>query len=68
MNGIGMIRMYLKEYGYDGLYSEGGCACERDDLHPCDEDPSLCTAGYKVMGCQPECGMDCDWHIMDTPE
>jgi len=38
----------LKRDGYDGLYcSEGECACEIGDLHPCGEYCEECKPGYK---------------------
>jgi hypothetical protein len=53
-----IVRQWLKEHGYDGLYStaydEDGCGCELDDLFPCDGGSfSLCSlpccrAGYRA--------------------
>ena len=45
---IEMIRSYLKQYGYDGLYCPNGdCGCKVGDLIPCSTfDPEECSAGY----------------------
>jgi hypothetical protein len=58
---------YLKSNGYDGLYNdEGFCACELNDLAPC-EDLSFmeCKPGYKVPCIKSECenGGECKFHI-----
>jgi len=49
---IEMIRSYLKQYGYDGLYCPNGdCGCKARDLIPCSTfDPEECSAGYLVQG------------------
>lgn len=45
---IDMIRQYLTENGYDGLYSDD-CGCFVDDLAPCcGEGITHCSAGYKI--------------------
>lgn len=42
-----IVRAYLIEHGYDGLYSEeGGCACRTECLFCCDEIKSDCRAGH----------------------
>ena len=41
-----IVRWYLKENGYDGLYYEE-CGCEIDDLFPCGEPSLSCAAGYR---------------------
>jgi len=46
MNALEIVKKYLEENGYDGLYYPGECACENDDLAPCGEDISKCDAGY----------------------
>jgi hypothetical protein len=56
-----LIKQYLEENGYDGLYSiDGECGCENSDLFPCGYRPDDCTPGYKVP-CNCACGGD--WHI-----
>ena len=65
-----IIIKYLKENGYDGLYSEE-CGCRIDDLIPCcaGEWLASCEAGYKVP-CDPEtcpADGDCEWHIGPKP-
>jgi len=47
MDVIEIVDLYLKEHGYDGLYSEGLCACEAGDLAPCGQINGSCAAGYK---------------------
>lgn len=42
-----IVKKYLIENGYDGLYTDG-CGCLVDDLMPCDCDCSYCEAGYKL--------------------
>lgn len=67
-----MIREWLKENGYDGLYSDQ-CACKQDDLFPCGgEYIQDCKAGY-FSKCNPDCDHegyepddpDC-WHIQSN--
>lgn len=50
MNVEEIVGQYLKEHGFDGLYSEDReCACEIDDLMPyCDENLAGCSPGYKT--------------------
>ena len=42
-----IVENYLRENGYEGLYSEE-CGCYLDDLMPCGECCDNCEAGYKV--------------------
>ena len=56
---------WLKEHGYEGLYSEY-CGCKIDDLMPCGEPDTECEPGHIVPCPGPEkCNAygDCDWHI-----
>lgn len=42
-----IVKEYLKENGYDGLYNEAGdCACKLDNLFVCDQVGTECSAGY----------------------
>ena len=45
-----IVRAYLDAEGYDGLYFScvgvDYCGCHKDDLVPCETDPSVCQAGY----------------------
>ena len=42
-----IVKKYLEDNGYDGLYEPGECACKIDDLAPCgSESVWYCTAGY----------------------
>lgn len=57
MNVKKIVKAWLIENGYDGLYG-GECECSLDDLMPCFDD---CEAGYK-KDC--DCGdPDHDFHI-----
>lgn len=42
-----MTNYYLCKHGFDGLFSDAGCACLIGDLMPCDEPSPNCRAGYK---------------------
>jgi hypothetical protein len=59
-----IVRQYLEEYNYDGLYWTT-CCCRVDDLMPCDEPDPHCNAGNKIPCPGPdECSAgDCDFHI-----
>jgi len=64
-----MVRKMLQTHGYDGLFSEFGCACLLSDLAPCGEMGQLCAAGYRVPCPGPEeCenGGGCGFHIAAT--
>ena len=41
-----IIKQYLEEHGYDGLYNEDECACSLDELFPCDGSWPTCKPGY----------------------
>ena len=50
-----IIQEYLTKHGYDGLYNaECECACENDDLFPCDGNISNCYPGYYIPKDDPE--------------
>jgi len=56
-----IILSYLKENGYDGLYTTDECACSLDDFMPCGgEDVVKCMPGYK---CTPEVSAEYDFYI-----
>lgn len=59
-----IIRSYMEDHGYDGLYDPGECACVLNDLMPCSEVQSTCRAGYEHK-CEPEsgCGCKCDYLV-----
>lgn len=61
MNVRQIISFWLKENGYDGLYTTN-CSCTLENLMMCDERDNLleCKAGYK-MACR--CSFKCDYHI-----
>jgi hypothetical protein len=56
-----IVSNYLKANSFEGLFSDGECACELSDLMPCCEDCSACEPGFKVS-CPEECG-DHEFHI-----
>ena len=56
-----IVENYLKEAGYEGLFSaDAECGCELSDLIPCDNPCGDCEPGYKHQ-C-PE-GHEFDWII-----
>ncbi len=57
-----IIRDYLNENEFDGLYQPGECACEKSDLAPCGETPLDCMVGYKIP-CECEWDIGCTWDI-----
>lgn len=55
-----IVRKFIEQNGYDGLFSpEGECACLADDLSPGDCLAENCEAGYRV-------DEEHDWHITYT--
>ena len=59
MNVREIIKTYLVEHGYDGLYAEE-CGCALDDLIPCGDYAGDCQPGYKVR-C--DCEEHNGWHV-----
>lgn len=55
---VKIVRRFLVEKGYDGLFSPGECACKLIDLEPCGQMTSECEAGYLHPG-----DADSDWYI-----
>ena len=69
MNLVKLVVAWLKENGYDGLYSPDlSCGCDIDDLMPCGEPSSNCGPGYRVPCNEATCevGGGCDFHIAPT--
>ena len=60
MNCMEIVRKYLEDNGYDGLYHECDCACDMKDLFACGEDISECKPGYKK---EREPGGEYDYYI-----
>lgn len=63
-----VLKEWLLEHGYDGLFnSDGECACTLGDLGPCESWPEGCEPGY-IATCPETCG-EHDWHIQrEKPE
>lgn len=60
-----IVRVWLKENNYDGLYhTDGDCACSLDDLAPCGILELGCLAGYKT----PSDNSEFDFFISPTKE
>ena len=53
MNVYEIVKKYLDENNYDGLYWEGECGCYKKDLHACGENFSECKPG-NIIKCK--CG------------
>lgn len=46
-----IVRKYLSENGFDGLYNaDAECGCRIDDLAPCGEPIGECRPGYSGPG------------------
>jgi hypothetical protein len=49
MNAKEIVKKYLEENGYDGLFNwYGECGCKKDYLFPCESCPAYCEAGYLI--------------------
>jgi len=49
-----IVKNYLEEHGYDGLYAPYlKCSCKIDDLMPCGVCFDDCRAGYLIL-CEDE--------------
>ena len=56
-----IVAKWLEDSEYDGLYSDGECACKKDDLAPCGNMEPSCQAGYLQPGNK-------DWEFFIGPE
>ena len=63
MNVKEIIKNYLKDNCYDGLFNEDDCGCSIIDLAPCDEIGLSCEPGY-VAEC--DCNRGCAFHITNN--
>lgn len=45
-----IVKKYLEDNGYDGLFSEYECGCLNDDLILCQDDCLNCKPGYRCVG------------------
>jgi hypothetical protein len=50
-----IIKEYLRQEGFDGLYHPGDCACVLDKLMECGSYPGECMPGY-LQPCPEDCG------------
>jgi hypothetical protein len=59
-----IIKDYLRENGFDGLFHDNDCGCLIDGLCPCGGDPLLCEPGYRkpIPREHPQYG-EVDWII-----
>jgi hypothetical protein len=61
MNTKEIIRKYLQDNGFDGLWNQDDeCGCEITDLCPCGNSFEFCEPGYKRPG---EIGEDFDFTV-----
>ena len=61
MNIQDIVKKYLEENGYDGLYDpDNPCGCSKDDLFPCayGNFPYKCKPGYRYKLDEDEWGPD----------
>ena len=56
----GIVKKYLDDNKFDGLWSPEDCACEKDNLFPCDGPNGDCLPGHKT---ECHCGDGHDYHI-----
>lgn len=43
-----IVKEYLKNNGFDGLYFENECGCELPNIAPCGELGFACEPGHKI--------------------
>ena len=66
---VQMVERFLRKNGYDGLFQpEGPCGCELGDIAPCGQIGGDCEAGYKVPGCNSDCGEGCGARLLPRQE
>jgi hypothetical protein len=49
ISGKEIVKRYLRDNGFDGLYCDLCCGCEIDDLMPCDSMTDECYPGIKEI-------------------
>ena len=58
MNVREIVKQWLRQQGYDGLYHPSlECGCQVGDLMPCDEACETCRPGYR-RAADPATGFD----------
>jgi hypothetical protein len=65
MNVKAIVKKYLTENGYDGLY-KGECGCRKNDLIACGGPAVFCRPGYFKWGKDP--WGDREWSIVPKKE
>jgi hypothetical protein len=43
-----IVKKYLEDNGFDGLFFPGECGCMKDELMPCENMCADCEAGYLI--------------------
>lgn len=59
-----IIKKYLEDNGYSGLYLDSECGCRISDLVCCDEDCTNCEPGYIDY----KSGVEGGWDYVVGPE
>jgi hypothetical protein len=64
MTVIEIVRQYLKQHGFHGLYDPDiECGCQLDDFMPCSSaTKETCMPGHKIKCNEPYCGCN-GYHI-----
>ena len=45
-----ILKEWLEEHGFDGLWDGDECGYRNDDLMPCESCPDMCEPGYDLGG------------------
>ncbi len=65
MTVLEIVKAYLKQHRFDGLFNPGECGCEIDDICPFNDNCfSDCEPGYKVA----TPGGEYDWMMCSAEE
>ena len=58
-----IVKKYLVDNGYDGLFSPGNCSCRISELMCCGESCEYCEPGYFIPSDSPDFDNDYDYMI-----
>lgn len=58
-----IVKKFLDDNGYDGLFHDNDCGCLKDELCPCDQMGVDCEPGYRIPGDE-----DCPFYISPNRE